>query len=759
MLKYTILSILCCITIAVKGQVSPGKWQDHFSYSSVKGILVTEDKAYVPTEEGYFIYNKNSGEIEKKSRVTGLSSYGVSSLAVFDEINTIAVGYSDGSIDLVKDGKVTAIIDIKEKKIPGDRSIYSMLLFNGNIYAATGFGIVVIDPAIPEIKDTYYIGSGGSSISVYSLLQFNGSFYAATSDGLKYASISDPLLYYFEQWKNTSPPSSGNKFIGLASSGNTLYAQEKGLNGFNDKVYQFVTGGGWTTLASTQTEITSISATAQGVCVTGKKRIEIFSNGGLQTVNTFGLYSFDPCYSYFDGNYLWSADNSNGLVKYKSGDAQNFKPNGPYSNEAFRGNWVNGTLVVSRGGFDDVGASSWNGLLINIYRNNQWQSQWGTGNDGYLPAINPTDPTEISVSGWGSGITKFKNDQFSILYGESNSTLISIYPGEPYIRCRGICYDSDGNLWVNNAGAVKPISVLKPDGTWTAISVGGSINADRLGTMFFHETTGHLWMSLPKTGVFVYDKGADPFSESDDRYLRIPLTDPSGVPLSNDILSMAQDNEGKIWIGTQEGVEVIYNAESAFRQAITAQRIKIPIEIEGQAAYLLKTDAVSAIAVDGANRKWFGTMRSGAYLQSADGVDQILAFNTDNSPLPSNSILDITIDQDNGEVFFITDKGVISYRGDAIRGGAEFGKVYAFPNPVRENFNGKITIVGLIPKATVKITDINGYLVFEGESLGGEIQWDGKNLNGRRVNTGVYLIFCSDAEGEKSAVSKLLFIH
>lgn len=280
-----------------------------------------------------------------------------------------------------------------------------------------------------------------------------------------------------------------------------------------------------------------------------------------------------------------------------------------------------------------------------------------------------------------------------------------------------------------------------------------------LGTMLFHQTTNHLWMYLPKTGMLVYDMGKDPFSETDDRYIKFGLVESSGATLSNDILSMAQDNDGRIWIGTQEGVEVIYNAELAFRQTITAQRIKVPIEIAGQAAYLLRNDAVSAIAVDGANRKWFGTMRSGAFLQSADGVEQILAFNTTNSPLPSNNILDITIDHDSGEIFFITDKGIVGYRGDAIKGGDDFGKVYAYPNPVRENFTGKITIVGLIPKAIVKITDINGYLVFEGESLGGEIQWDGKNLNGQRVNTGVYLILCSDAEGEKSAVSKLLFIH
>ncbi len=759
MLKKSIFIVFYFCTIALWGQVAPGKWQDHFSYTNVKGVVVSGSKVFVPTEEGFYTYDKNSGEIEKFSSINGLSSYGVSSLAVFPEINTTAIGYTNGTINLIKNGRITPITDIKEKAISGDKSIYSMLLFNGKIYAATGFGIVVIDPAIPEIKDTYYIGNNGSSIAIYALLQLNGNFYAATSNGIKYAPSSEPALYDYNWWKNTSLPAPDVKFVGLANVKSIIYALEEGANNLPDNIYQYSEVSGWTTVTTNHTKIISINGTAQGLCITGDKGIEILSEGKTESITTFWLYSFTPRYTIYDGENIWCADEFSGLVKYKKGNSQTFKPNGPYSNEAFRGTWLHGTFVATRGGFDDIGASSWKGLLINIYKNNQWWTEWGTGVDAYLPAINPTNPTDISVSGWGSGISKYKDTKFTTLYNESNSPLKSIYPGEPYIHCPGICYDSDGNLWVNNASSTKPLSILKPDGTWTSVSVGGLINNMALGTMLFHQTTNHLWMSLPKNGLLVYDKGNDPFSESDDRYIRFGLTEPSGTALSNDILSMAQDNEGRIWIGTQEGVEVIYNAESAFKQPITAQRIKIPIEIAGQAAYLLRNDAVSAIAVDGANRKWFGTMRSGAFLQSADGVQQILSFNMANSPLPSNNILDITIDGDRGEIFFITDKGIVGYMGDATKGGADFGKVYAFPNPVRESFTGKVSIVGLIPKAIVKITDINGYLVFEGESLGGEIQWDGNNLNGQRVNTGVYLILCSDAEGKKSAASKLLFIH
>ena len=154
-----------------------------------------------------------------------------------------------------------------------------------------------------------------------------------------------------------------------------------------------------------------------------------------------------------------------------------------------------------------------------------------------------------------------------------------------------------------------------------------------------------------------------------------------------------------------------------------------------------------------------GTLRSGAFLQSSDGSEQLLHFTKENSPLPSNNIQHIGIHPNTGEVFFATDKGMVSYRGDATEPKSKFGKVYAFPNPVRPNYNGLITITGLVDNTLVKITDVSGNLVYETKSLGGQANWDGKNINGRRVSTGVYLFFCDDEVGEQSAVGKILFVH
>ena len=100
----------------------------------------------------------------------------------------------------------------------------------------------------------------------------------------------------------------------------------------------------------------------------------------------------------------------------------------------------------------------------------------------------------------------------------------------------------------------------------------------------------------------------------------------------------------------------------------------------------------------------------------------------------------------------------IAYRSNASEQVNTFDKVYAFPNPVRPNYSGVITIAGLMDNSVVKITDIAGNIVYETRSNGGLATWDGKNRNGQRVATGVYLIFCSDSKGEKAAVTKLLFV-
>ena len=216
----------------------------------------------------------------------------------------------------------------------------------------------------------------------------------------------------------------------------------------------------------------------------------------------------------------------------------------------------------------------------------------------------------------------------------------------------------------------------------------------------------------------------------------------------NDVYCITEDLEGEIWIGTSKGVAVYKNPQQVWNNE-NFYAIQPGLDLnDGLYHPLLETETVTAITIDGANRKWIGTKGSGVFLVSENGEKEILHFTSDNSPLMSNTITTIAVNQISGEVFFGTGDGLISYQGDAVKGNDSFAGVYVYPNPVREDWDGPVTVTGLKENSDIRITDITGNLVFKTTSLGGQAVWKGINLNGIRVKTGVYLVFCIGKNGQ-----------
>ena len=203
---------------------------------------------------------------------------------------------------------------------------------------------------------------------------------------------------------------------------------------------------------------------------------------------------------------------------------------------------------------------------------------------------------------------------------------------------------------------------------------------------------------------------------------------------------------------------VFFNPENIFNGGdYDAQQILV--EVDGYVEYLLTNETVTTIAVDEANRKWLGTQSAGLFLVSEDGTEQVHHFTAENSPLLSNNIVDVKINHFSGEVYIATAKGLISYFSDATEGSLNHENVIVYPNPVRPEYTGTIAIKGLVQDADIKITDLNGILVHETQALGGQAVWDGKNGYGDRVQTGVYLVFSTNATGTETNVAKILFVH
>jgi streptogramin lyase len=294
-----------------------------------------------------------------------------------------------------------------------------------------------------------------------------------------------------------------------------------------------------------------------------------------------------------------------------------------------------------------------------------------------------------------------------------------------------------------------------PSGSWYSFPLS---SVDARPTQLICDRQGNKWIIIPwGGGIVVYNENKTLTNYSDDRVRLFGESDTSGNLVSLNVQCIAEDHDGQIWIGTESGVQVFYSPENVFTSGTSFQQIQI--EQDGNIQNLLETEMVTSVAIDGANRKWFGTTSSGVYLISADGTEQVFHFTTDNSPLLSNNIFAIAVDNKTGEVFFGTEKGIVSYKGDAIEGTEDYDNVYVYPNPVRPGFSGVIAVRGLVANANVKITDISGNLVFETRANGGQAIWNGKNFKGEKAHSGVYMVFCSNDDGTKTFVTKLLMMH
>jgi ligand-binding sensor domain-containing protein len=426
---------------------------------------------------------------------------------------------------------------------------------------------------------------------------------------------------------------------------------------------------------------------------------------------------------------------------------------------------MDGNLWLVPGGITGTWNNTWRTARVFNFIDEQWNvfDPWNTPaldslRDMVAVTIDPMDPGKVYASSWSRGLVEFTDEQFTTIFDLTNSSFNPhMTEGVPVAKIGQTAFDNEHNLWVVNSGAENILSVRYNDGTWQDFNLGTSSQGVDVMKIIV-DSYNQKWL-VPRTTatnsnyIFVFDENGT--GGKTVRALR------SGSGFGNlpgtTVFAVAEDLEGEVWVGTDEGIAVFYNPGGVISENADAERILV--DFDGYVQYLLETETVKAIAVDGANRKWIGTERAGVFLLSSDGQDQIYNFTEENSPLLSNNITCITINDDNGEVFFGTAKGLISYRGTATPGGPTNSDVYAYPNPVKKGYTGVIAIKGLVQNASVKITDVNGQVVYETRAEGGQAIWDGYNFDGRKANSGVYMVFITDSDGSEKMVTKILFLN
>lgn len=756
-----IITLLLTTSVLLSGQTPVGSWTDHLNYNLARTVAVGEREIFASTGSSLMVYNKNFNQLRKISRVNGLSETGISTIGWSDFNETLVVAYLTSNVDLIKGNVIYNIPDISRKYIPGKKTINKIEINGKYAYLACSFGIVLIDLDKKEIHDTWKPGTETLTAEVFDLAFGNEKIFAATSIGVFSADLNNPGLAYFGNWSLTeSLPSPGANYSHAIYVNGTLYVNRSGpflpgdtIYAVNEECTVFSYNPG--------VRYRSLEESEKGFILSTGIAVHHYNTEGSQTdfFDTYGKGTLNINHVIYKEGLTWIADLSSGLVLRDNNAAFTFLTlPGPVSADAVNVTSLNGKTIVCGGSVDVSWNNIWRPLQVSVNENNKWTTITSPSLfDPIRALIDPANTDHFFVSTWGSGLLEYENDEMINQFTYTNSPLQTIIPNQPFVRICGMAMDGSGNLWLTQTEVPGSIKALKSDGTWIVNPLTADVPA--IGDMII-ASDGKKWVVLPRgDGLFILDDKGTPENFADDDSREILITDNDNRIISN-AYCIAEDLEGNIWIGTNQGPVIYYNPGRILENDIRAYRIKIPRnDGTGLADYMLGTETITSIAVDGANRKWLGTASSGAYLLSSDGTSQIVNYNESNSPLLSNIINSIAVDGKNGNVWFATSRGLISVRGDATEGRASFSGIYSFPNPVREDFEGSVTITGLIRDTQVRITDISGNLVYRTISEGGQASWDLTTYNGRRVSTGVYVVFCASPDGSQSCVTKILVIN
>ena len=757
-----------------------GQWKDYLSYKN--GISVSEGggKVYCATKSGIFMFNKADNSIERLSKVNGLADVEATVLNYNKYSNKLLIAYKNSNIDIIDNGTIINLADIKRKAILGNKSINNIYFINQYAYLSCGFGIVVIDMNKVEVSDTYYIGANGSAINVRDITSDGTYFYVATDVGIYRALQNNTNLANYTAWSLMSGLPGGVYNTITAFNGKIYTNFSKMLtSGTSQKDSMFVYDNiAWSHFGSYD-YFGGIGYVINSMKSYNNQLMVVFENGiikfdsNLTEIENYTIYLFQysgdflrPKQAVIDDNdVLWVADSQYGLVSTNSGNSSVYHyPDGPSSANIAAMSIGDYNLAIAPGG----GGNGYYQDGIYFYNGTDWANK----NGNFPPIVNLDtifninnvliDPNnaEIEYATTGlAGVIEFNYGNPVKLYNSSNSSLQQIQnvPGFTPIWTSGLAFDAAHNLWISNSGVPSSVSVKKADDTWQALNFSTIIgNNPDLGQIVV-DKTDQKWIVLTRGGgLMVYNGTGDVPNISNTKKLSTAIG--NGALPSTNVFCLAEDADGEIWVGTDKGITVFYSPSTVFSgQNFDAQQILI--EQDGHVQILLETELIQSIAIDDANRKWIATANSGVFLMSADGTQQISHFDESNSPLFSNDVRSIAINHKTGEVFFGTTKGLIAYRGTATEGFEYFTDVYSFPNPVKHSYDVPIAIKGLVTNTTIKITDISGTLVYKTKSEGGQALWYGKNFKGEKVGTGVYMVFCTSEDGTKKTVTKILFIN
>jgi len=751
---------------------STGQWKTHFAYTNVKSLQVSKTHVYALSEGSLCAIDKADESLTYYSKLTGLSSSSIQRIGYDSNTQHLVINYDDGMIDLLDEKEVAhPVADLYLKQMNTTKMVQDIAFYQGKAYMAMPFGITVLNIRKREISDTYYIGEEGSEISVNAVAIWRDSIFAASGNLLYSAPLTANLVDY-SQWSVRQMPGT---ITHMVTYGKNMYMLMDGLIYLN--YYE----------VPTKITFTNLTADLGTVLVFHSTNL-VFEVKGFTVTRHAAASTFYPYSAVKDGNTYWLGT-SEGIIHLMADESvQKYQPEGPLSNTPYSMTTVGRLLWVVPGGrwavqYRNPGkVMRYNGEHWNNIVNSTLRQKTGATvlHDFGHVAVDPANTEHYYIASFGNGLLEFLPGDIIKQYTYTNSPLETLVPNKnPHLYCRvdAITFDAERNLWLTNTSTptgdrATNIHVIDPQNQWHSFNLyqgGQRIVLTTVSKILIdNRNENYKWIASARenAGLVLLNDNGTPYNGSDDRSVfRASFVDQDGKGVSVARLNtIAQDYNGDLWMGTEEGILIIEAATDMFRSN-ACKRLKISRhDGTNLADYLLGTEQINAIVFAGGNRIWIGTEESGVYLVhmvTKEGIyePEILAhFTSLNSPMPSDCVLSIAIDE-LGEVYIGTSKGLVSYRGDATEPEETYSDAYVYPNPVRPNYEGDITIAGLMDNTTVYIADAAGNVVCRTHSNGGTAVWDGKTQAGKKVHSGVYTVYCNTADGQNHTTLKLLIMH
>lgn len=751
-------------------------WEDFFSYNNVKDFVKVDDMLYALSDNAIFTYDFVNQDMRKLSSVKGLSGETTSAIHYSIETNRLVIGYENGLIEVVdSDGNITISTDIVNFNQSGEKRINDIFEHEEKLYLSTSFAIVEYDIDQLEFGDTFFIGNNSTDVNINEITFFNNRIYAASDEGIFNAEITSPNLIDFNNWDHISL--SNNNFKNITVFNNKLYTI------LNTQLFELKESNELVFIKDFFSNVNGLKSSSTNLSVSLNNSVLVFDLELIQILeNTADInFSYTLNTAFAENNELFLATKQFGVLASSFSAPSVFleiHPEGPVSNDVFSITAKNNNLWAVYGGYATNMAPIQPNLGYSYFDGEKWITKENIIENSFPGLVDvtldPTNQNKAFISSFGGtsqintyntgGLFVVENNEVTNFYNHLNSPLEDIEAANPNyatVRVSSSVFDFQGNLWLANLGRNNELKKLS-NGSWTQFDISAGKPENSFGLYeIIVDRFNTVWIGTRGDGVVA-------FNENGNRIRTLSETPTKGSLPNLKVLSLAVDSENRIWIGTISGLVVFNNASGIFDDDVIDAR-PIIFEEDGIAKKLLGDEVINSIAVDGANNKWFGTYNGGVTYTNPNGQNTLASFSKENSPLPSNRIVKISVDKETGKVFFATDKGIVAYNSNVAPFGDSLGEVYAYPNPVRR-FHSSVTIDGRnginLPKGTnVKILDVAGNLVYEtnvieGQQLqGGKVVWNKTNLAGKNVASGIYIVLLSNEDATETSITKIAIIN